>query len=80
MIREVCHRSLAGPEGIDVGLFGSRIAVMNGGQGGPPGGRWIVNFTDSPVQLATDWLEVSVADGICKDAAQVEPYPLLLPL
>ncbi|KAJ1531509.1 hypothetical protein ONE63_000184 [Megalurothrips usitatus] len=55
---------LTGPEGIDVGLFGSRIAVMNGGTGGPVGGHWIVNFTDSPVQLATDWVAVDAADDI----------------
>lgn len=50
--------------GIDVGLFGSRIAVMNGGVGGPTGGHWIVNFTDSPVQLATEWARVDAVDDI----------------
>ncbi|XP_034253741.1 uncharacterized protein LOC117652757 [Thrips palmi] len=55
---------LAGAEGIDVGLFGSRLAIMNGGLGGPVGGHWIVNFTDSPVQIATDWVAVDAADDI----------------
>ncbi|KAK3926904.1 5-methylcytosine rRNA methyltransferase NSUN4 [Frankliniella fusca] len=56
--------SFTNAEGIDVGLFGSRIAVMNGGVGGPIGGHWIVNFTDSPVQLTTEWARVDVEDDI----------------
>lgn len=67
LYRPCLCRLLAGAEGIEVGLFGSRIAVMNGGLGGPVGGHWIVNFTDSPVQLATDWVAVDGADDICKE-------------